>query len=74
MANWPWECVHFGSGVPVDDFEHLQRWLTAIEARPAVQAGVSVLSGDNFDLLTGRAGNPDAVAKEPSDLVQNPVD
>jgi GSH-dependent disulfide-bond oxidoreductase len=42
MAAWPWIVSHDWSGVPVDGLEHLQRWLTAIGARPAVQRGMDV--------------------------------
>ena len=40
IANWAWVRTHRWSGVPVDEFPHLQRWLVAIRARPAVQQGI----------------------------------
>ena len=40
IANWAWVRTHKWSGVPVDGFPNLQRWLTRIRARPAVQRGV----------------------------------
>ena len=40
IANWAWVRTHRWSGVEVDGLPHLQRWLDAIRARPAVQAGV----------------------------------
>ena len=40
IANWAWVRTHKWSGVPVDDLPHLQRWLDAIRARPAVQRGL----------------------------------
>ena len=40
IANWAWVRTHRWSGVPVDDFPHLQRWLASIRARPAVQQGI----------------------------------
>jgi glutathione S-transferase/GST-like protein len=40
IANWAWVRTHRWSGVPVDEFPHLQRWLAAIRARPAVQQGI----------------------------------
>lgn len=40
IANWAWVRTHRWSGVPVDGLPHLQRWLDAIRARPAVQAGI----------------------------------
>ncbi|SDI64845.1 glutathione S-transferase family protein [Propionivibrio dicarboxylicus] len=40
IANWAWVRTHRWSGVEVDDFPHLQRWIAAIRARPAVQRGI----------------------------------
>ena len=40
IANWAWVRTHRWSGVPVDDFPDLQRWLALIRARPAVQRGI----------------------------------
>ncbi|HET9960231.1 MAG TPA: glutathione S-transferase N-terminal domain-containing protein [Polyangiaceae bacterium] len=42
MATWPWVRGHEWAGVPIDEFAHLQRWLGAVGARPAVQRGVQV--------------------------------
>ncbi len=42
MATWPWIISHDWSGVSVDGLEHLQRWLGAINARPAVRRGMDV--------------------------------
>ncbi len=44
MATWPWVRMYEWSGVPIDDFAHVQRWLAAVAARPAVQRGVKVPS------------------------------
>jgi glutathione S-transferase/GST-like protein len=40
IANWAWARTHRWSGVAIDDLPHLQRWLDAIRARPAVQRGI----------------------------------
>jgi glutathione S-transferase/GST-like protein len=40
IANWAWVRTHKWSGVAVEDLPHLQRWLNAIRARPAVQRGL----------------------------------
>ena len=40
IANWAWVRTHKWSGVPVDEFAHLKRWLGQIRARPAVQQGI----------------------------------
>lgn len=69
MANWAWVRIYFWSGVPVDDFPNLQRWLDVIEQRPGVQAGVNLIDRANYDLLTGQSGDPEQVAKEAYDLV-----
>ena len=42
MALWPWVSGHDWSGVSVDPFKSLQRWLAQVGARPAVQAGRDV--------------------------------
>ena len=40
IANWAWVRTHRWSGVAIDDLQHLQRWVTQIRARPAVQRGL----------------------------------
>lgn len=40
IANWAWVRTHRWSGVPVEEFPHLQRWLALIRGRPAVQQGI----------------------------------
>jgi glutathione S-transferase/GST-like protein len=42
IANWAWVRTHKWSGVAVDELPHLQRWLRAIRARPAVLRGTLV--------------------------------
>jgi len=42
IANWAWVRTHKWSGVDVDDLPHLQRWLAAVGARPAVQRGITL--------------------------------
>lgn len=42
IATFPWVRIHDWAGVSVDGLEHLQRWMTALEARPAVQRGLQV--------------------------------
>jgi GST-like protein len=42
IATFPWVRVHDWAGVSVDGLPHLQRWLAAIDARPAVQRGLQV--------------------------------
>jgi len=40
IANWAWVRTHRWSGVAVDEFPHLGRWLELIRARPAAQRGI----------------------------------
>ena len=42
IANWSWVHTYPWSGVEVDGLDHLQRWLAAIGARPAVEKGRQV--------------------------------
>jgi GST-like protein len=42
MALWPWVSGYEWSGVSVAEFASLQRWLSLVGARPAVQAGRDV--------------------------------
>lgn len=42
IANWCWVRIHPWSGVSIDGLDHLQRWLTAMETRPACQRGIVI--------------------------------
>jgi len=42
IATWPWIRGHFWSGVPLDDYPNLERWLEEIRIRPAVERGMMV--------------------------------
>jgi glutathione S-transferase/GST-like protein len=42
IANWSWAQTYPWPGISVEGLDHLQRWLAAIAARPAVQKGVTV--------------------------------
>jgi len=39
IANWSWVHTYPWSGVEIDGLDHLQRWLAAVAARPAVERG-----------------------------------
>ncbi len=58
IANWAWARTHRWSGVDIEDLPNLQRWLAAIRARPAVQAGI-LRPPSTLDL--GREEDPAAV-------------
>jgi len=40
IANWSWVHTHEWPGVDVSGLDHLNRWIAAIAARPAVQKGI----------------------------------
>ncbi len=42
IATWPWVRAHDWSGVSIEGLANLQRWHTAMSARPACQRGVEV--------------------------------
>lgn len=41
MAAYPWAAIHDWPGVSIDGLDHLARWLAAVGARSAVQAGLA---------------------------------
>jgi GSH-dependent disulfide-bond oxidoreductase len=42
IETWCWVRIYPWPRVPADDLVHVQRWLKAVAARPAVQRGVAV--------------------------------
>lgn len=42
IANYSWARIHEWSGISVEGLDHLQRWISTIEKRPAVQRGLVV--------------------------------
>jgi len=42
IANWCWARIHAWSGVDIEEYKNLQRWLEQIGARPASIAGIKV--------------------------------
>lgn len=57
IANWCWVRTHRWSGVDIEGLPALQRWLAAIQARPAVVAGYDVPAVDQ------RAADVEAVGR-----------
>jgi GSH-dependent disulfide-bond oxidoreductase len=49
IANWSWCRIHNWAGVSVDELPHLQRWMAAIEQRPACARGVAVPHFVNYN-------------------------
>ena len=42
IANWCWARIHQWSGVDIQEYENLQRWMDQINERPAAVAGIKV--------------------------------
>jgi GST-like protein len=64
MATYPWLRAHKLQGQKLEDFPNLQRWYSAVRARPAVQRGLAVMAertgtpgkkpeGERWDTLFG---------------------
>lgn len=68
IANFSWVRTHRWSGVEIDDLPHLQRWLTVIEQRPAVQRGCKVPI-DIVELLQGDSEEGEEFAKNARSIV-----
>lgn len=49
IANWSWARIHNWAGINIDDFEHLQRWLDQLEARPALIRGAAIPETTNYN-------------------------
>jgi len=69
IANWCWVGSYFWSGISIDGLDHLQRWLKAIEARPAVQRGMKV-PVDMSALRDGTGDNAKKVVESGQSIVQ----
>ena len=54
MATWPWVSIHDWAGVSLEGLTHLERWVNAVEARPAVKAGRDVPYAVNLSSDTER--------------------
>jgi glutathione S-transferase/GST-like protein len=57
IANWAWVRTHRWSGVETEGLPHLQRWIRAIRARPAVLRGIERPPSNVLD----RADSPEKV-------------
>ncbi len=44
IATWPWISSYERQGIRLSDFPHVERWFRTIEARPAVQRGVTLFA------------------------------
>lgn len=55
IASFPWTRSWKNQGIELSDYPHVQRWFSAIEARPAVQRGVAVLADRRKALTDDKA-------------------
>ena len=69
IANWAWVRTHRWSGVEVDDLPHLQRWLAAIRARPAVLKGIE-MPPSKMDLTRDGEDEAKKFAEQARNLVE----
>ena len=69
IANWSWARGYLWPGLSIDGLDNLQRWLSAIEVRPAVQKGVSIPTRDIYDMSIGVSGDPDEFARDVRSLI-----
>ena len=42
IANWCWVRTHKWSGIDIEPFPHLKRWVDTIRSRPAAERGINV--------------------------------
>jgi glutathione S-transferase len=68
IANWAWVRIHRWSGVSIESLPALDRWLEAIEARPAAQKGFRIPFERKF-LRDGHAENFDEILKHAQTLL-----
>jgi GST-like protein len=57
IATWPWVHVRWLHRIELDEFPRVRRWYEAIQQRPAVQRGVTLLETQM------KIGNPDRQAR-----------
>ncbi len=69
IANWCWVRTHKWSGINVEGLDHLQRWIAAIEARPAAQKGIRV-PVDMESLRKGDGKGAEDMAARAATIVQ----
>ncbi len=57
IANWCWVHTHKWSGVDIEPYQHLKRWVAAIATRPEVQKGISTPPSEIDEKELQQAGN-----------------
>ncbi len=69
IANWSWVRTHRWSGLEIDDWPHLRRWLDVIGARPAARRGIAIPYAIDA-LHAGTGDEADRLALEIRKMVQ----
>ncbi len=69
IANWAWVRTYPWSGVSIEGLSNLERWLAAIETRPASQRGVKV-AGDLLALAHGDGQGAQQLVSAARDMLQ----
>jgi glutathione S-transferase len=69
IANWAWVRTYAWSGVSIEGLSNLERWLAAIETRPATQRGVKV-PGDLLALAQGDGQGAQQLVSAARDMLQ----
>ncbi|GAA4809559.1 thiol:disulfide oxidoreductase [Marinicella pacifica] len=57
IANWCWVHTHEWSGVDIEPFKNLKRWVAAIATRPQVQKGISIPPSEIDEKQLQQAGS-----------------
>jgi len=42
IANWCWTRTHSWSGVPLEGLDHVERWMGALQQKPALLRGIEI--------------------------------
>lgn len=66
IATWAWVRAYDWAGVSVEGLTQLQRWLAAIEQRPAAQRGLKI----PHELKLGSAADKEKLAQSGQSIVQ----
>jgi len=67
IANWCWVRTHKWSGVEIDEFKNLQRWVDAIYERPAAAKGITV--PEDMSKILQEAEDADSFVKGARNIV-----
>ena len=74
IANWCWARTASWSGVELEPFEHLKRWIKQIRARPAADRGIKVPADVNALLAQADGDGAEDFARRARAMVQTGED